>query len=99
LISLTVLMSRVLLIGITGRAQDSGKTQTADSRPVSGFLGDYSSLAPDPKNGDLLLYEKDRSAMKKYNKFGVILMAFVSAVLLDEARRTGVAWTRSRNRN
>ena len=67
--TLSVLTGSVLLIGITGRAQDSAKKQTAASKPVSGFLGDYSSLTPDPKNGDLLLYEKDRSAMKKYDKF------------------------------
>jgi hypothetical protein len=30
--------------------------------------------------------------------FGVILMVLVSGVLLDEARRIGVGWTRSRNR-
>jgi hypothetical protein len=59
----------VILFGFTARAQDSAKQQAADSKKVSGFLGDYSGLAPDPKNGDLLLYEKDRDAMKKYNKF------------------------------
>jgi hypothetical protein len=57
------------LIGFTARAQDTAKQQAAASKEVSGFLGDYSGLAPDPKNGDLLLYEKDRDAMKKYNKF------------------------------
>jgi uncharacterized protein (DUF58 family) len=30
--------------------------------------------------------------------FGVILMVLVSGVLLDEARRTGVGWTRRRKR-
>lgn len=30
--------------------------------------------------------------------FGVILMVLVSAVLLDEARRTGLGWTRRRER-
>ena len=40
-----------------------------ESRPVSGFLGDYSGLAPDPKNGDLLVYEKQPDVLKKYNKF------------------------------
>ncbi len=30
--------------------------------------------------------------------FGVILMVLVSGVLLDEARRTGVSWTRRRKR-
>jgi hypothetical protein len=30
--------------------------------------------------------------------FGVILMVLVSGVLLDEARRAGVGWTRRRKR-
>ena len=30
--------------------------------------------------------------------FGVILMVLVSGLLLDEARRTGVGWTRRRKR-
>ena len=63
------------------------KKQTAGSRPVSGFLGDYSSLAPDRKNGDLLLYEKDRSAMKKYNKF---IVNPITIYLLPEARDRGI---------
>ena len=87
LTALSVLASSVLLIGITGQAQDSEKKQTAGSRPVSGFLGDYSSLAPDPKNGDLLLYEKDRSAMKKYDKF---IINPITIYLLPEARDRGI---------
>jgi hypothetical protein len=42
----------VILFGFTARAQDSAKQQAAASKEVSGFLGDYSGLAPDPKNGD-----------------------------------------------
>jgi hypothetical protein len=77
----------VALIGFTARAQDSAKQQTADSKKVSGFLGDYSGLAPDPKNGDLLLYEKDRDAMKKYNKF---IFDPITIYLLPEARDRGI---------
>ena len=66
LICLSLLTICVFLIGHTVHAQDSEKGQSPDAREVSGFLGDYSTLAPDPKNGDLLLYEKDRSVLKKY---------------------------------
>jgi hypothetical protein len=69
-----------LLIGISAKAQDATKQ-------VSGFLGDYSGLAPDPKNGDLLLYEKDRSAMKRYNKF---IVNPITIYLLPEARDRGI---------
>jgi hypothetical protein len=69
----------VLVISFTVRAQES--------RPVSGFLDDYSKLAPDPKNGDLLLYEKDRDALKKYNKF---ILNPVTIYLLPEAQNRGI---------
>jgi Protein of unknown function (DUF3313) len=83
---LSLLTISVVLIGFTARAQDT-KQQTADSKKVSGFLGDYSGLAPDPKNGDLLLYEKDRDAMKKYNKF---IFDPITIYLLPEARDRGI---------
>jgi hypothetical protein len=69
----------VFVIAFAVRAQES--------RPVSGFLGDYSGLAPDPKNGDLLLYEKDPAAMKKYNKF---IIDPITIYLLPEARDRGL---------
>jgi hypothetical protein len=69
----------VFLVGLDLRAQES--------RPVSGFLGDYSKLTPDPKNGDLLVYEKDRSALKKYNKF---ILDPITIYLLPEARDRGI---------
>ncbi len=75
------------LVGISVRAQDAGKHQAADSRKVSGFLGDYSGLAPDPKNGDLLIYEKDRDTLKKYNKF---VFDPITIYLLPEARDRGI---------
>src|SRR5580693_8417018 len=77
----------VLVIGFTVRAQDSSNQQQApDGREVSGFLGDYSSLVPDPKNGDLLLYEKDVNVLKKYNKF---IFDPVTIYLLPDAQARG----------
>jgi hypothetical protein len=84
---LSVLTICALLVGITVKAQDAAKQQAVDSREVSGFLGDYSGLAPDPKNGDLLLYEKDRDALRKYNKF---IFDPVTIYLLPEARDRGI---------
>src|SRR5271156_2576006 len=75
---LSLLTICVLVVGLSVRAQDpsnqqqsqdSMKQQASDSREVSGFLGDYSKLIPDAKNGDLLLYEKDVNALRKYDKF------------------------------
>jgi Protein of unknown function (DUF3313) len=69
------------------RAQDSAKEQASDSREVSGFLGDYSGLVPDAKNGDLLIYEKDTSVLKKYNK---IIFDPVTIYLLPQAQDRGI---------
>ncbi len=69
----------VFVIGFTVRAQDS--------RPVSGFLGDYSGLVPDAKNGDLLVYEKDPNVLKKYNKF---IFDPITIYLLPAARDRGL---------
>ena len=49
-------------------------------------MGDYSSLVPDAKNGDLLLYEKDANVLKKYNKF---MFDPVTIYLLPEAQARG----------
>jgi Protein of unknown function (DUF3313) len=76
---LGLLATCVFVIGFTVRAQES--------RPVSGFLGDYSGLVPDAKNGDLLLYEKDANVLKKYNKF---ILDPVTIYLLPEARDRGI---------
>lgn len=84
---LSLLTFCVLLIAFTLEAQDSTKQTTTVSRPVSGFLGDYSGLVPDPKNGDLLLYEKDKSLLARYNKF---LLNPVTIYLLPEARNRGI---------
>ena len=67
------------IIGLTVRAQES--------RPVYGFLGDYSKLVPDAKNGDLLVYEKDPDVLKKYNKF---IFDPITIYLLPEARDRGI---------
>jgi hypothetical protein len=69
----------VFIIAFTARAQES--------RPVSGFLGDYSKLVPDAKNGDLLVYEKDPNVLKKYNKF---IFDPITIYLLPEARDRGI---------
>lgn len=85
---LSLLTICMLVIGFTVRAQDpSSQQQAANGREVSGFLGDYSNLAPDPKNGDLLLYEKgDRSDMKRYNKF---MIDPITIYLLPAAQSRG----------
>ncbi len=84
---LGLLTAGVLVIGLTVRAQDSTKQQAPDGREVSGFLGDYSSLVPDAKNGDLLLYEKDTTVLKKYNKF---IFDPITIYLLPEAQDRGI---------
>jgi hypothetical protein len=69
----------VFLVGLAVLAQES--------RPMSGFLGDYSKLVPDAKNGDLLVYEKDPNVLKKYNKF---IFDPITIYLLPEARDRGI---------
>jgi hypothetical protein len=77
----------MLVIGFTVRAQDSSNQQQAPGgREVSGFLADYSSLVPDAKNGDLLLYEKDGNVLKKYNRF---IFDPITIYLLPEAQARG----------
>jgi hypothetical protein len=80
---LSLLTILVLVIGSAVRAQDSAdQPQTSDA-----FLGDYSGLVPDAKNGDLLLYEKDPTVLKKYNKF---IFDPITIYLLPEARDRGI---------
>jgi Protein of unknown function (DUF3313) len=83
---LSLLTICVVVIGFTTRAQDSAKQQAPDGREVSGFLGDYSKLVPDAKNGDLLLYEKDSNALKNYHKF---IFDPITIYLLPEAQAQG----------
>jgi len=85
-VSLSLLATCVFVISFTVRAQDPAKEQ-GDSRKVSGFLGDYSGLVPDAKNGDLLIYEKDASVLGKYNKF---IFDPITIYLLPEARDRGI---------
>jgi hypothetical protein len=68
-VCMSLIAGSLLLIGFTTQAQDSSKPQESESREVSGFLGDYSGLYPDPKNGDLLIYEKSKDTLKNYRKF------------------------------
>jgi hypothetical protein len=84
---LSLLAVCVFVIGFTVRAQEAAQKRAPDSREVTGFLGDYSSLAPDPKNGDLLLYEKDRSVLKQYNKF---IFDPITIFLLPAAEDRGI---------
>jgi Protein of unknown function (DUF3313) len=74
-------------IAFAPRARISASQQEVTGRPVSGFLGDYSALAPDAKNGDLLLYVKDRSALKNYRKF---MIDPINVYLLPEAQARAI---------
>jgi hypothetical protein len=61
--------------------------QTVSGRPVSGFLGDYSKLVPDPNNGDLLLYKRDATVLQDYHKF---VFDPVNIYLLPESRGNSI---------
>ena len=84
---LSLLTICLFATAFTLSAQDSAQKRAPDSREVTGFLGDYSSLAPDPKNGDLLLYEKDGSVLKQYNKF---IFDPITIFLLPAAEDRGI---------
>jgi Protein of unknown function (DUF3313) len=64
-----LIITSLLLIAFAARAQDASNVQDSESKDVTGFLGDYSALSPDPKNGDLLVYEKNKDVLKNYRKF------------------------------
>jgi hypothetical protein len=83
----SLIAGSLLLIGLTTQAQDSSKPQESDSKEVSGFLGDYSGLYPDPKNGDLLIYEKSKDTLKNYRKF---ILDPVTVYLLPGAQDRGI---------
>jgi Protein of unknown function (DUF3313) len=83
----SLIAGSLLLIGFTAQAQDSSKPQESESKEVSGFLGDYSGLSPDPKNGDLLIYEKSKDALKNYRKF---MIDPVTVYLLPGAENRGI---------
>jgi Protein of unknown function (DUF3313) len=87
LFSLSLLGCSLLLISVATRAQDSATEQDTPSKRVSGFLGDYSGLYPDPKNGDLLIYEKNKDVLKTYHKF---LIEPITVYLLPEAEDRGI---------
>jgi len=87
LLWLSLLGCSLLLLSARTQAQDSAKQQEPPSKKVSGFLDDYSGLYPDPKNGDLLIYEKDKTALKPYHKF---LIEPVTVYLLPEAEDRGI---------
>ena len=75
------------LICGTPEAQESGTQPDSPSKKVSGFLGDYSALSPDAKNGDLLIYEKSANSLKGYHKF---ILEPVTVYLLPEAQDRGI---------
>ncbi len=81
------LLGSSLLLSVMTQAQDSAKEQETPSKRVSGFLDDYSGLSPDPKNGDLLIYEKNKEVLKTYHKF---LIEPVTVYLLPEAEDRGI---------
>jgi hypothetical protein len=87
LVFLNLLTICVLVLGFAVQAQDSATQQASDSKDVSGFLGDYSMLVPDAKNGDLLLYERETNVLRKYNKF---VFDPVTIYLLPEAQDRGI---------
>jgi hypothetical protein len=84
---MSLIVGSLLLFGLTTQAQDSSKPQEAESKKVSGFLGDYSGLYPDSKNGDLLIYEKNKDVLKNYRKF---IIDPVTVYLLPEAQDRGI---------
>lgn len=86
-VCMSLVASSLLFIGFTAQAQDSSKPQESESREVSGFLGDYSALHPDPKNGDLLVYEKSKDTLKNYRTF---IIDPVTVYLLPGAEDRGI---------
>jgi Protein of unknown function (DUF3313) len=84
---LSLLCGSLLLVSVMTPAQDSAKQQEPPSRKVSGFLDDYSGLYPDPKNGDLLIYEKNKDVLKTYHKF---MIEPITVYLLPEAEDRGI---------
>jgi len=86
-VCMSLIAGSLLLIGFTALAQESSKPQEPESKEVSGFLGDYSGLYPDPKNGDLLIYEKNKDVLKNYRKF---ILDPVTVYLLPEAQDRGI---------
>lgn len=79
---LSLLVSSLVFVGLTTRAQDSSKEKD------SGFLGDYySKLQPDPNNSDLLTYWKNKDVLKSSSKF---ILDPVTVYLLPEAQQRGI---------
>jgi Protein of unknown function (DUF3313) len=80
---LSLFVISLLVMGLSVRAQDPSNQQ----QPPDPFLGDYSGLVQDAKNSDLLLYEKDSTVLKKYNKF---IFDPITIYLLPEAQDRGI---------
>jgi hypothetical protein len=87
-VRLSLLVSLLLLMGLTTQAQDPSKQQEQLLSEESGFLGDsYSKLQPDPKNANLLSYWKNKDVFKTSSKF---ILDPVTVYLLPEAQKRGI---------
>jgi hypothetical protein len=84
---LSLLLSSLLVVGLTTQAQDLSKDQEKVSKKASGFLDDYSKLQPDPKNPDLLIYRKNEDVLKNSSKF---ILDPITVYLLPEAQHRGI---------
>lgn len=87
LVCMSLIAGSLLLISFPTQAQESSQAEESESKDVTGFLGDYSGLSPDPKNGDLLVYEKNKDVLKNYRKF---ILYPVTVYLLPEAQDRGI---------
>jgi len=73
--------------GLLWSGEPASAQQAVDGRPVSGFLGDYSKLVPDPNNGDLFIYRRDATVLNNYHKF---IFDPVNIYLLPESRGNAI---------
>jgi hypothetical protein len=86
-VCLSLLVGSLLLMGLTTRAQDLSKKQNAILSSQSGFLSDYSTLQPDSKNADLLIYFKNQDDLKNTTKF---VIDPIEVYLLPEGDRRAI---------
>ncbi len=91
-VCLSLLVSSLLLFGLTSRAQDTSQdtsnAQAQMPKNASGFLGDYySKLQPDPKGADLLVYWESEDVLKNSSKF---ILDPVIVYLLPAAQARGI---------
>lgn len=77
----------VLTIAVVACALAAGAGFAEEKKRYSGFLGDYSSLKPGPKDGAKERYMKPRVDFKQYTK---IMLDSVVFFLADDAQYKGV---------